>query len=162
MATPGDGFEFAFISSEMSFDSTPTKNAPYSAEAVTEMIQVLGDGNRIVRKTTAAVYRDSEGRTRRDQTLGAIGPFATAGDPPQTVLINDPVAGVNYMLDPKNRTARKLMLPPLRFGPVMAPPSPPDAPDAISPPPPPSPGRQLGQATMIHKIGDASSCREES
>ncbi len=146
MATPGDGFEFAFISSEMSFDSTPVKNAPYSAEAVTEMIQVLGDGNRIVRKTTAAVYRDSEGRTRRDQTLGAIGPFATAGDPPQTVLINDPVAGVNYILDPKNRTARKLMLPPLHFGPVIAP----DAPDA--PLPLPSPGKRLGRAPEINKL----------
>ncbi|HYP26244.1 MAG TPA: hypothetical protein VE262_05965 [Blastocatellia bacterium] len=102
------GDTFVFVSGEMSFDLKPVKGAPYSAEAVTETIQTLGDGNRIVRKTSAQVYRDSEGRTRRDQTLGAIGPWATADDPPQTFFINDPVAGVNYILDPKSQTARKL------------------------------------------------------
>ncbi|HVF89688.1 MAG TPA: hypothetical protein VNH22_06445 [Blastocatellia bacterium] len=108
---PGDGDTFIFVSGEMSFDINPIKGAPYSAEAVTETIQSLSDGNRIVRKTSASVYRDSEGRTRRDQTLGAIGPWATAGDPPQTFFINDPVAGVNYILDPKSQTARKLPAP---------------------------------------------------
>ena len=102
------GDTFVFVSGEMSFDLKPVKGAPYSAEAVTETIQTLSDGNRIVRKTSAQVYRDSEGRTRRDQTLGAIGPWATADDPPQTFFINDPVAGVNYVLDPKSQTARKL------------------------------------------------------
>ena len=101
---------FVFVSSEMSFGGKVVKGAPYSAQAVTESIQTLSDGNRIVRKNTAAVYRDSEGRTRREQTLGAIGPFAAAGDPPQTFFINDPVAGVNYILEPRTRTARKLMV----------------------------------------------------
>jgi hypothetical protein len=99
---------FVFVSSEMSIDGKVVKGAPYTAQAVTEMVQTLGDGNRIVRKNTANVYRDSEGRTRRDQTLGAIGPFAAQGDPPQTVFINDPVAGVHYVLDPRTRSARKL------------------------------------------------------
>ncbi|MEJ7615589.1 MAG: TonB family protein [Pyrinomonadaceae bacterium] len=130
MAKPGDDFAFSFISSEMSFDSQPVRGAPYSAEAVTEVTQTLSDGNRIVRKTAAAVHRDSAGRTRRDQTLAAIGPFATAGDAPQTILINDLVAGVNYILDPRTRTARKLILPPMRFGPVggVTAPLPPEAP----------------------------------
>ena len=100
-----------FVSSEMSFDHKVVTNAPYSAEAVTETVQTLADGNRIVRKNSASVYRDSQGRTRRDQTLGSFGPFAAAGDPPQTFFINDPVAGVNYILDPRTRTARKLTLP---------------------------------------------------
>ena len=108
---PGGGDTFVFISSEMSFDGRVVKGAPYSAEAITETTQMLSDGNRIVRKTTATVYRDSEGRTRRDQTLGAIGPFSVANDPPQTFFINDPVAGVHYILDPRSRTARKLVLP---------------------------------------------------
>jgi hypothetical protein len=116
IAVPGDGppiggNTFTFVSSEMSFDGKVVKGMPYSAEAVTEVTQTLGDGNRIVRKSTASIYRDSEGRTRRDQTLGSIGPFATHGDPPQTSFINDPVAGVNYMLDPRTRTARKLPMP---------------------------------------------------
>lgn len=102
-----------FISSEMSFDTKVVKGAPYSAQAVTETTRTLADGNRIRRETTASVYRDSEGRTRRDQELGAIGPFAVAGEPRQTVFINDPVAGTHYVLDPRTRTARKM--PPLRI-----------------------------------------------
>lgn len=102
------GDTFVFVSSEMSFDGKIVRGAPYSGQAVTETVQALADGNRIVRRNTAQVYRDGEGRTRRDQTLGAIGPFAAAGDPPRTVLINDPVANVNYVLDPRTKTARKL------------------------------------------------------
>jgi len=97
-----------FIATEMSFGGKVVKGAPYTAEAVTESVQALADGNRIVHKTTAQVYRDSEGRTRRDQAIGAIGPYAAAGDPPQTFFINDPVAGVDYILDPRSKTARKL------------------------------------------------------
>ena len=104
----GQGDNFVFISSEMSIDGKVVKGAPYTAQAVTESVQTLGDGNRIVRKNSANVYRDSEGRTRRDQTLGTIGPFAAQGDPPQTVFINDPVAGITYILDPRSRSARKL------------------------------------------------------
>jgi hypothetical protein len=104
----GDGATSVFVSSEMGFGGKVVKGAPYSAQAVTESVQMLADGNRIARKTSASVYRDSEGRTRRDLPLGNIGPYAVAGDPPQTVFINDPVAGVNYILDPRSRSARKL------------------------------------------------------
>ena len=99
-----------FIDAEMSFNSKPVKGAPYSADAITETTQTLSDGNRITRKSTASVYRDSEGRTRREETLGAIGPWAAGGDPPQIISINDPVAGVNYHLDPQAHTAHKLIL----------------------------------------------------
>lgn len=119
--TEAKGDTFVFVSSEMSFDRKVVKGSPYSAQAVTETVQALADGNRIVRRNTAQVYRDSEGRTRRDQTLGSIGPFAAAGDPPRTVLINDPVANVNYMLDPRTKTARKLPRLETR---VIAPPAP--------------------------------------
>jgi hypothetical protein len=54
------------------------------------------------------VYRDSEGRERREQSLPAIGPFAAKGEAPKTIFISDPVAGVNYSLDPMNKTAVKL------------------------------------------------------
>ena len=102
------GDSFVFVSTEMSFGGKVVKGAPYTAEAVTESVQTLADGNRIVHKTTAQVYRDSEGRTRRDQTIGAIGPYAAASDPPQTYFINDPVAGVDYILEPRSKSARKL------------------------------------------------------
>jgi len=103
---PGDD-AFYFVSSEMSFDGKLVKGAPYSAQAVTEMTQTLGDGNRIVNKSSASIYRDSEGRTRREQTLRAIGPFATGSEPPVTIFISDPVAGATYMLDAHSHVARK-------------------------------------------------------
>ncbi|HWS53088.1 MAG TPA: hypothetical protein VN228_03140 [Pyrinomonadaceae bacterium] len=102
------GDTFIFISTEMGFGGKVVKGAPYSAQAVTETVQTLADGNRIVRKNSANVYRDSEGRTRREQSLSHVGPFATAGDAAQTTFINDPVAGVHYILDPRGKTARKL------------------------------------------------------
>ncbi len=45
------------------------KGAPYSGNAVTENTQTLADGNHIVNRTTAVVYRDGEGRERREQSL---------------------------------------------------------------------------------------------
>jgi len=105
----GDGY--IFVASEMSFDRKLVKGAPYSAVGVTETIQALADGNRIVHKSSASVYRDSEGRTRREQVLAKIGPYASAGDTPQTIFINDPNAEVNYILEPGSRTARKMSMP---------------------------------------------------
>ncbi|HJZ83259.1 MAG TPA: hypothetical protein VKD91_23020 [Pyrinomonadaceae bacterium] len=106
-AAPVGPNTFSFVNSEFAFDGRTIKGSPYSGTAVTETTQVLGDGNRIVNLSTASLYRDSEGRTRREQTLKAIGGI-TAGAPPlQTIMISDPVAGVSYSLDPVSRTARK-------------------------------------------------------
>jgi hypothetical protein len=104
---PAGGNTFTFVNSEFNFDKL-VKGAPYSAQAVTEMTQILSDGNRIVNSRSAAVYRDGEGRTRREQTLKAIGNFSIAGEPIQSISINDPVAGVAYVLEPHSQTARKI------------------------------------------------------
>ncbi len=98
-----------FIGAEMSFGDKTVKGAPYSADAITETTQTLADGNRITRKTTASLYRDSQGRTRREESLAAIGPWAAAGDPPKHIFISDPVADVSYMLDPQTHTANKIL-----------------------------------------------------
>lgn len=111
--TPSPDRMFTFVSSEMNFDGKLVKGAPYSAQAVTETTQTLADGNRIINKSESALYRDGQGRTRREQSLRAIGPFATAGEPAQTIFINDPVAGVNYALDSRTMVARKMA--PMRF-----------------------------------------------
>src|SRR5262249_29031238 len=80
------------------------KGAPYSAAAITETIQTLSDGNQIIRKNESKLYRDSEGRTRSEQTLETIGKWAAAGAPSQLIHINDPVTGVYYDIDPRTRT----------------------------------------------------------
>ncbi len=98
--------DFVFIASE-SFGGKVVKGAPYSGEAVTESVQVLGDGNRIVNKFTSTIYRDSEGRTRREQTLKGLGVLGNGNEPLQTIFINDPVAGVTYALDSRSHVAHK-------------------------------------------------------
>ena len=99
---------FVFVSSEMSIDGKLVKGAPYSAQATNESVHTLAGGNRIVRTSHSTIYRDSEGRTRREQTISVVGGFSAEGKPAQTTFINDPVAGVNYILDATNRTARKI------------------------------------------------------
>jgi hypothetical protein len=81
---------------------------PYSASSVTESTQILSDGNRIVNRNEARVYRDSQGRTRREQTLGGFGVWQAANEPLTMVTINDPVADVSYFIDPARKSARKL------------------------------------------------------
>src|SRR6266850_8431018 len=104
---PPSGDTFVFMSSEVNFEGKPVKAAPYSAQSVTESTQTLGDGNRIVNKVTSSLYRDSEGRTRREQTLKHIGGFENSGEPIQTIFINDPVARVSYALDSRSHVAHK-------------------------------------------------------
>jgi hypothetical protein len=78
--------------------SKATKNAPYSAEAVTESVQALADGNHIVTKNATRIFRDGEGRTRREQ-------LNPAGTDALTINISDPIAGTAYVLDPATHMA---------------------------------------------------------
>jgi hypothetical protein len=99
-------------------NATPVTGAPYTATATTETTQVLADGNRIVNKTTAFLARDGQGRTRREETMATIGPLGVntgvhtlvnktvAANGSKIVFINDPVSGVNYVLDTKGLTAQ--------------------------------------------------------
>ena len=72
------------------------KGAPYSAEAVTEVNQTLGDGNVISRRTQGAIYRDGEGRTRQESAGDGKSP---------TVYIQDPVAKQSIVLSPGSKHA---------------------------------------------------------
>ncbi len=83
------------------------KNAPYSADMITESTQVLPDGNRIHQSTTVRMYRDSEGRTRSEQSLNSLRGLAPNAHLPQVVFINDPVSNTNLALNPDARTATR-------------------------------------------------------
>jgi hypothetical protein len=122
-------------------------NAPFSAEGITTVTQVLGDGTRIERTVTTSVARDGMGRVRREQTILGLASVSPSIDAQPVVTIVDPVANATYVLNPTNRTARRT---PMRIEPVRAaagrgdapsPPAPPGAPPAPPPlPPPPPPG----------------------
>jgi hypothetical protein len=83
---------------------------PYSAQVTVKHTETLAGGTSIDRKNAFLVYRDSQGRTRRELTLPAIGSYKAAGEPPKVIFINDPVAGVRYVLDPQRKTARRFNL----------------------------------------------------
>jgi hypothetical protein len=81
---------------------------PFSAVAVSETTQTLADGNHISRKTQTNLFRDSQGRFRKEVTLPGIGPLATSGGPKSFVLINDPVAQQKFIVHPEEKTAEKI------------------------------------------------------
>jgi hypothetical protein len=83
------------------------KGAPYTADVSTEISRTLADGNKIHQVITERVYRDSEGRTRRETSLTEIGVPAPRGGGPQLAFIDDPVAGASYVLDMGAHTASR-------------------------------------------------------
>ncbi|HWY06791.1 MAG TPA: hypothetical protein VNY24_08005 [Candidatus Acidoferrales bacterium] len=82
--------------------------APYSAVGVTETTQTLADGTTINRKIQANIYRDGQGRVRRETTLPVIGPLVASGKSNSFVMIHDPVAGTAYILHPDTKIADQL------------------------------------------------------
>jgi hypothetical protein len=91
------------------------KNSPFSAEGVSESVQVLQDGNRITKNTTVKMFRDSEGRFRREGSgstgsgiagfnVWALRSFSGSSN---SVYIYDPVESVRYTLNLDKKTARR-------------------------------------------------------
>src|ERR1700740_1881277 len=81
------------------------KGAPFSATATS--VQTLADGNQITRTTN--LYRDSQGRFRKEVTL--------PGGSHSFVMIMDPVAGKQYLLRPDQKIAYELPSPGTNGGP---------------------------------------------
>ncbi|MDQ3799930.1 MAG: hypothetical protein M3384_10790 [Acidobacteriota bacterium] len=84
--------------------TTIVKGAPFSAEAVSESSQVLADGNKISRTFTVRMYRDSEGRFRREPLPASTGAITAR----QTISIFDPVANYRYLIDQEKKTVRRI------------------------------------------------------
>jgi hypothetical protein len=97
-----------FIGAEGSVIGEVVVGKPYSADSVTESAQALADGNRITSTNRARIYRDSQGRTRREHTLGGVGVWQAAGEPATIVTINDPVKHVSYFLETERGIAREV------------------------------------------------------
>ena len=94
---------------------SPVNGAPYSATITNESVETLADGNRIVQNSTGTTARDSQGRTRQDTPLPAIGNLS-AENAPHIVFIMDPVAQVSYSLNLTDKTAQKMSMPPAASG----------------------------------------------
>ncbi len=102
---PGRGPRF--LGAQAGAPGRVVKNAPYSADMITESTQTLADGNHIRQSTASRVFRDSEGRTRTEQSLKGLGALAGASNLPNVIFLSDPVAGTSYALNPAAKTASK-------------------------------------------------------
>jgi len=98
-------------------DGKVVKGVPFSAQAITEHTQTLADGNHIHVTHASSVFRDSEGRVRREMDITGMAPLASTASSPKVIMINDVVAGVRYILNPDMKTANKM--PPKHMGDVM-------------------------------------------
>ena len=107
---PVQGPEMGLIAIEPFGAVSPVKDAPYTADAVTETTQVLADGNRIEQRAAATIARDSNGRVRRQQDAIAFGGLVAKSRGP-LVTISDP-AGVHVTLDTERRVAYRINTPP--------------------------------------------------
>ena len=100
-----------FVAHEMM--SKPVKGAPFAADAITTTTQVLPNGTHINRTANASLFRDSEGRTRREeQSTGGTGTLSASPEARPAVMIHDPVAEAVYMLNPQKKTAQKMTFTP--------------------------------------------------
>src|SRR5437879_10941607 len=111
MQATGPGVGVAGWSAVEKSAGPPVVGAPYAATISNESVQTLADGNRIVETSTGTTARDSQGRTRRDATLPAIGNLSAA-NAPRLVFIQDPVAQTSYTLNLTDKTAQKISMPP--------------------------------------------------
>jgi len=103
-----------FMNEPITLNGEPVTGAPYSAEAVTDVVQSLADGNRIVRQNKAQVARDGQGRTRREQGFAMFGPIVNGpgtAEQHRQVQISDPTTSTMIMLDLQNKIAHKLPAP---------------------------------------------------
>ena len=88
------------------FQSKVVTNEPYSGVGITTSRRTLSDGNTIDESSCVKEYRDSSGRTRRERN-----PIpSTCSATPQSILIHDPVAGVEYRINLRNSTYRQLTI----------------------------------------------------
>lgn len=84
------GNDVTIMGAEMASPGETVTGVPYTATEVTETTQTLSDGNKIVNKTSGTVARDSQGRVRREMSVGRIG--AAGANNHKMLFISDPTA----------------------------------------------------------------------
>jgi hypothetical protein len=97
------------ITETLAMSSTKTvKGSPFSADGISESVEFLADGNKITRNVTHKLYRDGEGRFRREEISASGANSLTLFGAQQAIFIFDPVAGARLILDPAAKTAHRV------------------------------------------------------
>src|ERR1044072_2223606 len=102
----------SFTTPDATFERKLVKGSPFAAKSVTEHVKRLANGNRMVRKSAAKLFRDAAGRTRREHALTRGNVTTTDGQEPRLIVINDPVAKVEYLVDTARGALRKTRVTP--------------------------------------------------
>jgi hypothetical protein len=94
------GSDVTIMGAEMVSPGETVTGVPYTATEVTETTQTLSDGNKIMNKTSGTVARDSQGRVRREMSVGRIG----SGDANnhKMLFISDPTAHHQEVMEAGN------------------------------------------------------------
>jgi len=106
----GPGMGGGFFHEEIGDDKVVT-GAPVTMTLTTARDQTLSDGNTIHTENQSTVYRDSQGRVRREVQF-ELNTTATGAAKRTMVVITDPVAGKRYMLNPQRKVAHEMPLRP--------------------------------------------------
>lgn len=91
-------------------DDRLVRNKPLSAVFESETTQKRANGTTVTRRVTTRLYRDKDGRTRREQIFHANGSTSTPDQALQTITVYDPVGGWGYSIDPIRSTASRYKL----------------------------------------------------
>lgn len=105
---PGGG---AFFHEEIGDGPKVVAGAPMTAVIESTHDTTLSDGNTIHRENQSTVYRDSQGRVRREVSFELATP-STGATKGTMIIITDPVAGTRYILNTQNKTAHQMPLRP--------------------------------------------------
>jgi len=114
MHGPGPGGPGGMMHDEIGEGKVVT-GVPMSGDLIVTRDTTLADGNRIHTENQTKVYRDADGRVRREIGFELITP-ATGAAKRNMIVITDPVAGKRYVLNPQNKTAHVMPLQPPRHG----------------------------------------------
>jgi hypothetical protein len=95
------------------FNEKVVKNSPFSAEFQSETVRLLpgnisqNNTSQLVSRVTTLLYRDKDGRVRREKKVETIGTPTTN----PAIEIYDPISGFGYTLYPATRTAYRYKKP---------------------------------------------------
>jgi hypothetical protein len=92
----------------LEFERTVVKGLPFSAVVITELIQTNSNNAADVQRSVSLIYRDWQGRTRRDRMSSDTTHTENLDQElPLLTTINDPVSGYSYVLENRANVARR-------------------------------------------------------
>ena len=106
-APDGDSMEVT-LGGQVLYSGAAITGAPYSAESTSQQVQTLADGTHITQMAQIIrTWRDSEGRTREERSMGGGGFQGSEQGRFFLIEILDRAAGVMYVIDDAAKIAHR-------------------------------------------------------